>query len=195
MEENQPITQLLDRWQAGKEEALNQVIPLVYEELRQIAKRSLSRERSNHTLHTVDLVNEAYLKLVGQNRTQWQNRAQFFGVAAQLMRRVLVDHARGVGTQKRGSGVQKIQIESQEFAEKRPCDWIVLEDALKDLEALDPMQCRIVEMRYFAGLPLKDIAEILDISLARTKREWQMVKAWLFQYLKDHQQGPLKSKG
>ena len=185
MSEETPITRLLEDWQSGKQDALQSLMPLVYSELKNIARRHLVRERRNHTLHTTALVNEAYLKLVNQSGGTWQNRSQFFALSAQIMRRVLVDYAREVKSKKRGGEVQKIQFEGYHDTggDRKPLDIIALEDALRDLEQLDPMQCRIVEMRYFAGLSLEEVSKALDISLARAKREWTMIKSWLYHYL------------
>jgi RNA polymerase sigma factor (TIGR02999 family) len=178
------VSQLLLAWRNGDREALNQLMPLVYDELRRLAGGYLRRERVGHTLQTTALVHEAYLRLVDQTRADWQNRAQFFGVAAQLMRRILVDHARTQQAAKRGSGALKLSLnEVVGKAKERDAEVIALDDALAELQTLDPQQSRIVELRYFAGLSIAETAEVLGISPATVKREWHMAKAWLYNQL------------
>lgn len=180
----QDITKILGDWREGDRDALTRLIPLVYGELRRLASRHLARERPNHTLQTTGLVNEAYLRLCGQKRSPWKNRGQFMRIAAQLMRRILVDYAREMKTRKRGAEFKKIQLDTDLGAPSgRSLELELLEDALKDLERLDKTQCRIVEMRFFAGLTLEEIAKALDLETPRVKREWTMAKAWLFQYV------------
>ena len=184
MNETKRITRLLDDWRSGDREALNKIVPLIYNELRRIARRHLKREYARRTFNTTVLVNEAYLKMVDQEHTNWQNRAQFFGIAAQLMRRILVDKTRERSVRKRDSDIHKVRLAPEhDVPEQRTPDLQQLDEALVDLESIDPMQCRLVEMRYFAGLTLNEIADVLDISLARAKREWQMIRAWLYQHL------------
>ena len=174
------VTQLLAQWTAGDSRALDALLPLVYDELRQLARSYLQRERSEHTLQSTALVHEAYLRLVGQN-VSWQNRAHFFGIAAQMMRRVLVDHARSRNTVKRGEGVCRVTLDEEIIgASQREVDVITLDEALSNLARFDPQQSRIVELRFFAGLSIKDTSEVLKISPATVKRDWAMAKAWLY---------------
>lgn len=156
-------------------------MPLVYEELRRLAHHYLSRERPDHTLQSTALVHEAYLRLAGQDPPQWQNRAHFFGIAAHLMRQILVEHARGRGTAKRGGTVTHLALdESISGAQPSDVDLIVLDEALRQLTERDAQQGRIVELRFFAGLTIEDTSEVLGISPATVKREWTMARAWLF---------------
>jgi RNA polymerase sigma factor (TIGR02999 family) len=174
------VTALLKAWGEGDANALEQLIPLVYEELRNQAKRHLRREPVGHTLQTTALVHEAYLRLVDQRETQWQNRAHFFGVAGQLMRRILVDHARSRLAAKRGGAVPSVTL--AEDAIENPesvIDLLELDEALTRLGARDGQQARIVELRYFTGLGIEETAEALGISPATVKREWVMARAWL----------------
>lgn len=178
------VTTLLMNWNGGEAEALDRLLPLVYDELRRIAGRYLRKERQDHTLQTTALVHEAYLRLIDQNQANWQNRAQFFGVAAQMMRRILVDHARGHTADKRGGGVAKLSLdEAIEIAEQREVDLIALDDALNTLAQLDEQQCRVVELRFFGGLTVEEVAEVMKLSPATIKREWSMAKAWLHREL------------
>lgn len=155
-------------------------MPLVYEELRRTARRYLERERVDHTLQATALVHEAYLQLVGQKTATWENRAHFFGVAAQLMRRILVDHARSRGAEKRGGDQEKLSFnEALDFSDERTVDLVALDDALKDLASFDPLQSEIVEMRFFGGLTNEEIGEFLHISTSTIKREWCLARAWL----------------
>ncbi len=178
------ITRLLQEWQDGSAQALDRLIPLVYSELHTLASRYLSRERSDHTLQPTALVNEAYLKLVGQRAVDWQNRSHFFGIAAQLMRRIIVDHARHDGRFKRGGGVAKISIDDADPAAPAaavdPADAFVLDQALTRLEALDPQQGRIVELRYFGGLTIEETAAVMRLSTGTIKRDWVVARAWLY---------------
>lgn len=174
------VTRMLIDWSGGDREAPAKLMPLVYEELRQLARQYLQRERADHTLQATGLVHEAYLRLVDQSTTTWQNRAHFFGVAAQLMRRILVDYARSHRAEKRGGGWDKLVFdEAIAPAAERSIDLIALDDALKDLLALDPRQSQIVELRFFGGLTNEEVAEVLDVSPRTVKREWRMAKAWL----------------
>ena len=175
------VTQLLVDWSNGQREALDRLLPLVYDELRKLADRYLRRERSDHTLQATALVHEAYLKLIDQRSVQWQNRAHFFGVAAQAMRRILVDHARVHNAAKRGSG-QKISLdEALVVSDERAAELIALDDAMKALEEFDPEKSRLVELRFFGGLSIEETAEVLGISTATVTREWRAAKAWLYQ--------------
>ncbi len=178
------VTTLLMEWNNGQAEALEQLMPLVYNELRQIAKRYLRKERADHTLQTTALVHEAYIRLIDQKQANWQNRAQFFGVAAQMMRRILVDHARGHAADKRGGGAAKLSLdEAIEIADQKEVDLIALDDALTHLAELDEQQSRVVELRFFGGLTVEETAEVMKLSPATIKREWSMAKAWLHREL------------
>jgi len=175
------ITRLLVDWSNGDQQALEALTPLVYEELRRLAKHYLKQERPGHTLQSTALVHEAYLKLVGQHDVRWQNREQFLAIAAQLIRRILVDYARNRYAQKRGAEAPKLSLdEALAVPGGRDLDLIVLDDALKALAEFDERQSRIVELRFFAGLSLAETAQLLQISPATIKREWTSAKAWLF---------------
>jgi RNA polymerase sigma factor (TIGR02999 family) len=176
------VTQLLSEWSNGDEHALEALTPLVYNELRRIAGRYLSRERSDLTLQGTEVVHEAYMRLVDQKSVRWQNRAHFFAIAAQFIRRILVDHARNRHALKRGAGEFKLSLDDAMAvaAGRRDIDLVALDDALKDLAKLDLQQSRIVELRYFAGLSIEETAEALGISPATVKRDWATAKAWLF---------------
>lgn len=175
------MTELLARWRSGDQNALDALMPLVYAELRQLAQHYLRRERSDHTLQSTALVHEAYLRLAGQSAPQWQNRAHFFGIAAHLMRQILVEHARSRGAAKRGGGATRMTLDdSLAIAQQNEVDVIVLDKALKDLTELDAQQGRIVELRFFGGLTIEDTSEVLGISPATVKREWVTARAWLF---------------
>jgi RNA polymerase sigma factor (TIGR02999 family) len=178
------VTSLLSDWNNGQQDALEQLMPLVYDELRRIAKRYLRKERDDHTLQTTALVHEAYIRMIDQNHANWQNRAQFFGVAANMMRRILVDHARGHTADKRGGGIAKLSLdEAIEIADQKEVDLIALDDALNNLAELDEQQSRVVELRFFAGLTVEETAEVMKLSPATIKREWSMAKAWLHREL------------
>lgn len=174
------ITELLQAWGRGDAEALDRLMPVVYEELRRQAGRHLRHERPDHTLQTTGLVHEAYLRLIDQRQTDWKNRTQFFGVAGQMMRRVLVDHARRKHAAKRGgSGIHLALEDATAEAEDRGVELFELDDALNRLASLDPQQARVVELRYFTGLGIEETAQVLGISPATVKREWAMARAWL----------------
>jgi RNA polymerase sigma factor (TIGR02999 family) len=176
-----PVTALLKRWCQGDSTALEKLLPLVYDELRRIAARQLRRERPNHTLQPTALVHEVYLKLVDQHRIEWQNRAQFFGVAAQLIRRILVDHARNRRTVKRGAGALTVTLDDAVSEPvRRDIDLVKLDDALLSLATKDEQQCRVVELRFFGGLSIEEAAEVLGISPSTVKRDWAAAKAWLY---------------
>jgi RNA polymerase sigma factor (TIGR02999 family) len=176
----QDITQLLVASSHGDSDALNKLLPLVYDELRRLADRYLRRERDDHTLQATALVHEAYLRLVDQN-VPWQNRAHFFGIAAEMMRRILIDHARGLQAAKRGSGGIKLALDEViDLSDERAADLIALDDALKALAEIDPQKSRIVELRFFAGLSIEETAKVLDIGTATVIRQWRLAKAWLF---------------
>lgn len=180
-----PITQLLQELRNGERQTLDEILPLVYDELRRLAKSYLSRERDNHTLQPTALVHEAYLRLIGQKEIEWQNRAHFFGVSARLMREILIEYARGRNRQKRG-GENKTQIaldENISFISQNELDVIAVDDALTKLEKLDERQARIVEMKFFGGLTVEEIGEVLSISPATVKREWSSAKLLLYKML------------
>lgn len=174
-------TQLLIEWSRGDSDAAGRLIPLVYDELRQLARSYLQRERSDHTLQATGLVHEAYLRLVDQTVTTWQNRAHFLAVAAQVTRRILVDHARRHRAEKRGGGGEKLAYDDEEVtaAAARSFNLIALDDALQDLARFDARQSRVVELRFFGGLTTEEIGEALEISPRTVKREWRMARAWL----------------
>ena len=181
------ITQLLREWRTGSTAALERLIPLVYDELHTLASRYLARERSNHTLQPTALVNEAYLKLAGQRSVDWQSRAHFFGIAAHLMRQILVDRARHRGRAKRGGDATTISVEDSDAAIPAPAvdpvDVYVLDRALSRLESLDSQQDRIVELRFFGGLTIQETAEVMGLSTGTVKRDWAVAKAWLYREL------------
>lgn len=174
------ITQLLEKWSQGDKEALGQLMPLVYDELHRLAGAYLRRERRDHTLQPTALVNEGYLRLIDQRHMHWQNRAQFFGVAAQLMRRVLVDHARAHHAAKRGGPQEELSLShALNFGKQPDIAFLSLHDALTRLAEIDPDQSQIVELRYFGGLTIAETAEVMKISHATVEREWTMARAWL----------------
>ena len=174
------ITQLLSEWSAGDREALDRLMPLVYDELRRLARSYLRRERPDHTLQATALVHEAYMRLIDQHSVTWQNRAHFFGIASQMMRRILVNHALAKATDKRGGHAEKLSLDRAIVVDgEREVDLIALDDALKELETTDARQCRIVELRFFGGLSIEETAEVLKLSPATVKREWSTAKLWL----------------
>jgi RNA polymerase sigma factor (TIGR02999 family) len=177
------VTQLLLEWRQGDQQALDQLMPLVYDELRQLASRQLRRERPGHTLQTTALVHEAYLRLIDQN-VSWQNRTHFFGIAAQMMRRILVDHARHHHYAKRGGGAPKLSLdEALDLPAERAAELVALDEALTSLATLYPRQSQIVELRYFGGLTIEETAEVLGIGTTTVIREWSLAKAWLYREL------------
>lgn len=174
------LTELMQAWSDGNEEALHQLIPLIYDELRRIAARHMRKESPGHTLQTTALVNEVYCKLINQKNVRWQNRAHFFGIAAQLMRRILIDHARRHLRLKRGGGAQKITLDDSSFSvEQQAKKLITLDQALVRLAEFDQQKSRIVEMKFFGGLTTEEIAEVEKISTSTVEREWRKAKAWL----------------
>ena len=178
------VTQLLLAWSKGDQSALDQLAPLVYGELRRLAREHMRRENPGHMLQTTALVNEAYLRLVDLKRLQWQNRAQFFGIAAQLMRRILVDYARSRHYQKRGGATRQVSLDEAATVTKgRSAEFIELDDALESLAAIDTRKSRIVELRYFGGLSVKETAEVLHLSPRTVLREWELARAWLHREL------------
>lgn len=174
------VSELLANWNQGNAEAREALMPLVYNELRKLAASHLRRERSDHTLQPTALVHEVYLRLAEQKNVQWQDKSHFFGVAAQLMRRILVDHARSHMADKRGSGLPKASLnEAIAMSRERPAELLALDESLTQLASADPQQGRIVELRVFAGLTIEQTAEVLGISPATVKRDWNLAKAWL----------------
>lgn len=179
-----PVTQLLGRWRGGDREALDSLIPLVYNELKNIAQYYLRNERPGHTLQSTALVHEAYVRMIKQDLPEWQNRAHFFAVAAQLMRQILVDHARAYRAGKRGGGICNVALEEAvENAEKVDIDILALDEALKTLSEMDPQQSKVVELKFFGGLSIEDTAEVLGISSSTVKRDWVTARAWLHREL------------
>ena len=179
------ITQLLARWQDGDAAALEQLVPIVHEELRRVARRQMARERAGHTLEPTALVNEAYLRLVNLKQMQWQNRAHFFAMGARLMRRILVDFARSRGYQKRGGGAQQVSFtEALGVAEGQPTDVVALNDALEALAEVDERASRVVELRFFGGLSVEETAEVLNVSRETIRRDWKFAKIWLLRQLR-----------
>ncbi|PYT28861.1 MAG: RNA polymerase subunit sigma-70 [Acidobacteria bacterium] len=180
----QGVTQLLLDWGNGNRQALEKLTPLVYDELRRLASRYLRRERQDHTLQSTALVHEAWLRMVDQRQIHWQNRAQFFGLAAEMIRRILIDHARNRQAAKRGDGAIKLSLdEAMATPDSRDFDLVALDDALAGLARLDPQQSRLVELRFFAGLSVEESAAVLGVSTATVKREWAAAKAWLYRAL------------
>jgi RNA polymerase sigma-70 factor (ECF subfamily) len=180
----QEVSQLLVEWRNGDQQALDRLMPLVYDELRRIAGRYMKRERSEHTLQTTALVNEAYLRMVDQKNVDWQNRAHFFAVAASVMRHLLVDHARARGRVRRGADPQQVSLdEAALISEQKGEEMLALDEALTKLAAIDERKVRIVELRYFSGLSAEETATVLGVSEITVKREWLKAKAWLYREL------------
>jgi len=189
-EENEPgpqqITERLIAWNSGDTTALEEVIRAVYHELRKMADRYLRQERPGHTLQPTALVHEAYLRLVDQSQVSWQNRAHFFGVAAQMMRRILVDHARTKHRDKRGGAARKISLDdAMNLTKGREADLVSLDEALKRLAVVDQRKGRVVELRFFGGLSVEETAELLEVSPQTVMRDWKLAKAWLYQEIKN----------
>jgi len=183
----QDVTQLLHAITAGRDSGVNELLPVVYDELRRLAESFLQQERADHTLQATALVHEAYLKLVDQRAARWQDRAHFFAVAAQAMRRILVDHARTHGRVKRGGGVGRVSLDGHaELTHQPDADLIALDDALVRLGQESPESIRVVEMRYFAGMTIDDTAAALGVSTSTIERDWRYARAWLFRDLADH---------
>lgn len=181
------VTQLLADWAQGDKSALDRLLPLVHAELRQIARRQMSQEKPGHTLQATALVNEAYVKLAGQQQGfEWQNRAHFFAVCAQVMRHILIDHARSHARDKRGGGAIQVSLnDAAEIAASEAEHFLALDEALRSLENVDARKSRIVELRYFGGLTIEETAEVLDISPRTARREWQRAKAWLYRMISE----------
>jgi RNA polymerase sigma-70 factor (ECF subfamily) len=176
------ISEMLLAWSAGRQDALDQLTPIVYDELRRLARRYMRRERAGHTLQTTALVHEAYTRLVDYNRMQWQSRAHFFGVAAQLMRRILVEHARRHNL-KRGAAFRHLSLDESMLADANDPDLVALDDALNALGRLDARKVQVVEMRYFGGLSVEETAEVLNVSNVTVKRDWRAARLWLYREL------------
>ena len=182
----QELTLLLADWSKGDKSALDKLLPLVHAELRRIAQRQMNQERPGHTLQATALVNEAYLKLAGQDGFEWHDRTHFFAVCAQVMRHILIDHARAHARDKRGGGAIQVSLSEVAVIGTAPAtDFVALDGALRELESLDPQKARIVELRYFGGLTLEEIAEVLKISPRTVRREWRRAKAWLFRMISE----------
>jgi RNA polymerase sigma-70 factor (ECF subfamily) len=180
----QQVTQLLDGWRGGDQGALEKLIPLVQPELHRLAHHYMIRERTDHTLQTTALLDEAYLRLADNTKPLWQNRTHFFAAAAQLMRRIMVDHAREHRSLKRGGGAQKVALdEAASVTETRSEELLALDEALERLAGQDPRKSQIVELRYFGGLTIRETAEFLNLSLRTVEREWNMARAWLYRAL------------
>ncbi len=187
------VTLLLAELTKGNEQAASRLIPLVYEELRRLARNYMRRERGDHTLQPTALVNEAYLKLVEQRSVDWQSRAHFFGIAAQVMRRILIDHARGHMRDKRGGGAIPVPLdEALVFAPEQSSELVKLDASLERLAKHDPRQSRIVELRFFGGLTVEQTADMLGISAKTVKRDWSMAKAWLHGDMKTSHGAPAR---
>jgi RNA polymerase sigma factor (TIGR02999 family) len=183
------VTLLLSRWRGGDREALDTLMPLVYEELRRLARHYLQQERRDHTLQSTALVHEAYVRLIGQSPPEWKSRAHFFGVAARLMRQILVDHARGHRAAKRGGNSLKLTLQEGLVGRKgKELDVVALDDALNTLAELSPQQSHIVELRFFSGLTIEDTSEVLGVSPATVKRGWTTARAWLFREMNQSEQ-------
>jgi RNA polymerase sigma factor (TIGR02999 family) len=178
------VTELLDAWGRGDAAALNKLMPLVYEELHRLAHQYMGREGPGHTMQTTELLNEAYLRLVDQKQAAWQNRAQFIGIAAQLMRRVLIDHARSRASEKRGGTVRPVTLDEAAVLSPTQAEQVLaVDEALQRLSNVDPRKGRIVELRYFGGLTVGETAEVLKISPVTVMRDWSFAKAWLHREL------------
>jgi len=178
------ITQLLAEWSNGNQTALNKLYPLVYDELHKMANRYMKRERKDHTLQTTALINEAYVRMVDQKNVHWENRAHFFAISAQIMRRILIDHARRHHYAKRGGGALKVSLDETAIVAGDPAsDMLLLDEALNRLAEIDPRRGQVVELRYFGGLNNEEIAGVLKISKNTVTRDWNMARAWLYQEL------------
>ena len=178
------VTQLLIDWSNGDKTALDKLVPIVEQELRRLAHHYMRGERQGHTLQTTALVNEAFVRLANRKRVEWQNRAHFFGIAAQLMRTILVDHARSHACEKRGGGAEVFELnDALVVSQDKASEVLALDEALKELELIDPRQSRIVELRFFGGLTVEEAAEVMNVSPVTIKREWSSAKAWLYRSL------------
>lgn len=183
------ISRLLVDWGDGDKTALDKLVPMVYRELRRLAGYYMRRQRADHTLQTSALINEAYLRLIDYKNMRWEDRAHFFAVAAQAMRRILVDHARRRGYSKRGGGALKVSFdEAVVGAKERGAELVALDDALKDLAAIDPRKCQVVELRYFGGLSVDETAEVIGLAPVTVMREWRSAKGWLLRTISKREQ-------
>ena len=179
------LTDLLREWRDGDKAALDKLTPLVYDELRRIAHRYVRRERNGHTLQTTALVNEAYMRLAGERKIEWENRAHFFAVTARVMHHILTDYARRRSYAKRGGEARQVPLaEAYVMTEERAAELVVLDEALAELAKLDPRKSRVVELRYFGGLSLEETAEVLEVSIMTVRRDWRAAKAWLYRSMK-----------
>lgn len=186
-EEHSRVALLLRQWSGGDAAALEELVPIVYQELRRLAHYHLRQERDGHTLQTTALVHEVYLRLCGQEEPRWEDRSHFFSVSARMMRRILVDYARRRGAEKRGSGAIHLRLDDAlQIPIAEPSALLALDGALEELAAFDARKCQVVEMRFFAGLPAKEIAVALKTTEATVRRDWNIAKAWLFRYLEGH---------
>jgi RNA polymerase sigma factor (TIGR02999 family) len=175
------ITHLLEEWSGGNQAALDQLYPMVYDELHRLARRYMSREKKGHTLQTTALINEAYVRLVDQKRVHWANRSHFFAISARIMRRILIDHARSHAYAKRGGGARQVSLEeTATVAVEQATEMVRLDEALKSLAEMDPRRSQVVELRYFGGLSNEEIAGVLKISENTVTRDWNMARAWLY---------------
>ena len=181
-ESSHDITQMLIELTDGNTEVVNQILTRIYDELRKLASSYLRRERADHTLQPTALVHEAYMKLIDQKKVHWQNRAHFFGIAAQVMRRILLDHARKHNADKRGGEAEKLPIEEEILvvSHEKSAELIALDEALETLAQMDPQKAKIVELRYFGGLSIEETAEVMGVSVPTINRQWRMAKAWLY---------------
>jgi RNA polymerase sigma factor (TIGR02999 family) len=181
------ITELLAEWREGNQSALDELYPLVYDELHRLARRYMSRERKDHTLQTTALINEAYVRMVDQKNVNWANRSHFFAISAQIMRRILIDHARRHAYAKRGGGAQQVSLEEvAAIAPNQGRELVLLDEALKTLAERDPRRSQVVELRYFGGLNNEEIAGVLHVSENTVTRDWNMARAWLYQQLTEN---------
>ena len=181
------ITELLAEWREGNQSALDELYPLVYDELHRLARRYMSRERKDHTLQTTALINEAYVRMVDQKNVNWANRSHFFAISAQIMRRILIDHARRHAYAKRGGGAQQVSLEEvAAIVPNQGRELVRLDEALKILAERDPRRCQVVELRYFGGLNNEEIAGVLHVSENTVTRDWNMARAWLYQQLTEN---------
>ena len=182
----QNVTELLTEWQQGDPAALDKLTPLIYDELRRMAHRYVRHERTGNTLQTTELVNETYARLLGKKNYDWQSRSHFFGVIAQVMRHILIDHARRRHFAKHGGGVRQVSLEHAALmTQRRAAELVALDEALAELSQFDSRKSRVVELRYFGGLSLEEAAQVLEISLMTVRRDWRAAKAWLYRKLKE----------
>ena len=187
------VTAMLLAWSEGDSSALDQLAPLVYQELRRLARHYMGQERPGHTLQATALVNEAYVRLVGAESLEIQNRGHFYAVASQQMRRILVDYARANNAARRGGGAVKVDLDKAIIsAERKSVDVVSLDDALKELEKLDPRAAQVIELRYFGGYTDKEVVEALGVSLATVRRDWEFARSWLFDQMRAGEKGPAK---